>query len=143
MIGKYNYRLETGDVSTNDDNIASMFYNINLMEKYSQWTTSDIEDLKKKLGEYFANITTVKVHLNRIIKEYADKLCPDTIEKISTTCDKCMTINNRVTRTALSDPNQDITPLWADFHSVYKKMLELVPYIEIIDAQNYAPESCA
>lgn len=53
IIRQYNYRLETGTVGTDNENIAQILYNINRMEMKALFTSSDKEELNKVLDDFF------------------------------------------------------------------------------------------
>jgi len=130
MLRKYNYNLETGTVGTNDDNIANILFNINMMEKKVSYTTSDMDELDKALGELFFMISDSKVHLNRFLKIFGEKVNAETVTAVTEALDKAM---ETVDDALMKDP--DIKEMCLAFPKVYKDLLEIVPIVLELDNQ--------
>jgi hypothetical protein len=50
---RYDYRLETGTVGTDDENIANVLYNINCMETKAPYIFSSVKDQNEDMGKLF------------------------------------------------------------------------------------------
>jgi len=134
IIRKYNYNLETGTVGTDDENIANILFNINKMEKRISFKTSDLEELKRALGELFAIITDTKVHLNRFLKIFSNKIKEDTVNEITSILDNAIKKSNAATRESFSpEPNSE--KICEVFSEVYYIVLEAVPFVLALDDQ--------
>ena len=150
IIRKYNYKLETGLVGTDDDNIASVLYNINRMEMKVSFTSSDVQKLTDALDELYFMIVDSKVHLNRFLKVSGDKVNADTTCAVIRIFDDAMKIAGDALN-ALEDAKNvigavgnehaavlgqiDMSKIFAVFPTVYKKLLAIVPSILALDAQ--------
>jgi len=132
IIRKYNYNLETGTVGTDDDNIAAILFNINKMEKRISFKTSDLEELKRALGELFAIITDCKVYLNRFLKIFSDKIKEDTVNEITSILDNAMKISRAATREACQPNMEKICEV---FSEIYYIVLKAVPFVLALDDQ--------
>lgn len=130
IIRKYNYKLETGIVGTDDENIANILYTINQMEIKASFTSSDMQEVNNALGELFFMITDIKVHLNRFLKASGSKTETDTINAVVVASDDAM----QIVHNAGLDQT-DTTKMTAAFPQVYKKLLDIVPSILALDAQ--------
>ena len=130
IIRKYNYRLETGTVGTDNENIATILYNINRMETKAPYAFSNMKDLEEDLGELFFMIVDAKVHMTRFLKASGEKVEGDTAEAIIAAFDSAMAI----VRDVQSDET-DATEMSAVFVKVYKKLLAIVPFVLALDAQ--------
>lgn len=129
IIRKYNYKLETGTVGTDNENIANILYNINRMETNVPYSFSNIEELNDDLGELFFMIVDAKVHINRFINAYGGKIEADIAGIAITAFDDTM----QIVRDAMDQT--DTAKMSAVFSEVYKKLLDVVPSILALDAQ--------
>ena len=130
MLRKYNYNLETGTVGTDDDNIASILYHINRMEMRKSYSCSNITELDKTLGELYFMVSDSKVHLNRFLEIFGEKVKTETVNKIVAALDNAFqTIDDAM----MEDP--DTEKMCKAFPEVYKNLLEIVPTILALDAQ--------
>lgn len=127
---RYNYTLETGVVGTDDENIANILYNINRMEMKASFLSETRGDMQDALGDVFFMITDSKVHLNRFIKEFSEKLNPDTTAAVTTAVDNALE-TVRAAETPDSDPND----LHSAMLSAYKKLSAVIPFLQALDDQ--------
>jgi len=134
ILRKYNYNLETGTVGTDDENIANFLFNVNNMEKRISFKTSNLEELKRALGELFALITDCKVHLNRFLKIFSNKVKEDTVNEITSILDNAMKFSNAATREACS-PEPNMEKICEVFSEVNYIVLKAVPFILALDDQ--------
>ena len=134
ILRKYNYNLETGTVGTDDENIANILFTFNKMEKRISYKTSDLEELKRALGELFFLITDCKVSLNRFLKIFGDKIKEDTLNEITTILDNLTEISRAATRKAVS-PEPDMEKICEVFSEAYHVALKAVPFILALDDQ--------
>jgi len=128
IIRKYNYKLETGVVGTDDDNIASILYNINRMEMRVSFTSSDREELDRETGHLFFLIVDAKVHLLRFLKIFDNKVEADTVNTLMETLDESI-------ETVRADRTSSPDKMSALFATVYYKLLNTVPTVLALDAQ--------
>jgi len=130
IIRKYNYRLETGTVGTDDDNIASVLYNINRMEMKVSFASSDVKELDDALGELFFWVVDSMVHLDWFMKASGGKTDATTAAAVIATFEDARDIVREVW------PFQgDASKAIAVFPKVYKMLLAIVPSILALDAQ--------
>jgi len=134
IIRKYNYNLETGTVGTDDENIANILFTINKMEKRISYRTSDLEELKKALGELFFMISDCKVHLNRFLKIFSNKIKEETVNEITSILDNAMTVSRAATREAFS-PEPNTEKICEVFSEIYYLVLKAVPFVLALDDQ--------
>ena len=134
MLRKYNYNLETGTVGTNDDNIANMLYNINRMEMKKSFSTTDVEVLKEALGELYFMTVDSKVHLNRFLKLFGEKVNADTLGTVLAALDESMKIADETIDDSCAN-QPDTEKICEVFPTVYKKLLNIVPSILALDNQ--------
>lgn len=130
IIQKYNYKLETGTVGTDNENIANILYNINRMETNVPYPFSDIEETEEDLGELFFMIVDAKVHISRFANAFADKIETDTVDTVVAALDDAM----QIVRDAMDQT--DTAKMSATFSEVYKKLLGIVPAVLTLDAQS-------
>ena len=130
IIRKYNYKLETGTVGTDDENIANILFNINQMEKNASYVSSDIQELDNALGELFFMIVDAKVHLKRFLNTCENKTKTDTVDAVSVAVDNAM----QIVGDARSDQT-DTAKMSEALLKVYKGLLDIVPHILVLDAQ--------
>ena len=130
MLRKYNYNIETGTVGTDDDNIANILYNINRMEMRKSYSCSDLKELDRTMGELFFMISDSKVHLNRFLKIFGEKVNADTVNVIITALDNAL----QTVRTAREDES-DTVKMCTAFPDVYQNLLEIVPTVLDLDNQ--------
>ena len=71
---KYNYRLKTGAVGTNDDNIAAVLYAINQMEMYVPLTTDDLDKINTTYQQIFFLTMKSRSHLKAFQDNFVNKL---------------------------------------------------------------------
>ena len=135
MQRKFNYNLETGSVGTDDEYIANILYNINRMEMKANYKTTNIEELKKALGELFFICTDSKVNIFDFIEANSDTTDNDLTESIVATMDEAMKKSKAATREACT-PNADPEKICEVFVDVYKMMLGIVPTILLVDDQS-------
>lgn len=129
IIRQYNYRLETGIAKTDDENVANILYNINRMEMKASFTSSNEEVSDKALGELFFMITDAKVHLNRFLKIFGSKTDADTVDTVVAALNEAM----QMVRVARQET--DTAKMVPIFPTVYKKLLDIVPFVLALDAQ--------
>jgi hypothetical protein len=133
ILRKFNYRLETGEVGTDDENIANVLYNINKSEMYKSFSTSDLKELDATLGKLFFLVLNSKVHLNRFNTVFSEKINTKTFDDVTKTLDNAMdTI--RAKRSEI-EGNPDINEVCKAFSSVYCELLQIVTKILELDAQ--------
>ena len=129
ILRKYNYRLETGTVGTDDDNIASILYNINRMEMNVDFETDDDEELEETLGQLFFMVVDTKVHLDNFLEIFGEKINADTAAAVIAVLDGAIE-DIRAAR-EMNDKEKCL----AVFPKVYKKLLDTVPSVLALDAQ--------
>jgi len=134
ILRKYNYNLETGTVGTDDDNIANILYNINRMEMKVSFSTDDVEELKKTLGELYAATVDCKVNLFDFVEIFDEKLNADTLNEVCAVFDEAMKCAKAAIRAACSN-EVDTKNVAAAFPSVYKMLLDIVPSVLALEAQ--------
>jgi len=132
ILRKYNYNLETGTVGTNDDNIANILYNINRMEMKVSFTTSDVQVLQKSLGELYFMITDSKVHLNRFLNLFGNKLSVDFLNTVIAALDNALKIVDDAIYSACSK-QPDTVKICSTFPKIYKNLLAIVPSVLALD----------
>lgn len=130
IIRKYNYKLETGPVGTDDDNIANILYNINRMEMKVSYASTDMDALDKELGSLFFLITDAKVHLNRFLKISGAKVSAETAREVIMALDGAM----QIVDDALLEESDCLKKSPA-FPAVYGKLLGIVPSVLALDAK--------
>ena len=130
MLRKYNYNLETGTVGTDDDNIANILYNINRMEMKKYFKTSNVQELDKPMGELFFMVSDSKVHLNRFLKIFNEKVKADTVNIVITALDNAL----QTVRDSRKDET-DTEKMCSAFPAVYNILLEIVPAVLELDGQ--------
>ena len=134
IIRKYNYNLETGTVGTDDENIANILFNINKMEKRISFKTSDVEELKKALGELFFMITDSKVHLFDFLEIFSNKTKEDTVNEVTSILDNAMKKSKAATRESCS-PEPNTEKICEVFSEIYYIVLKVVPFVLALDDQ--------
>ena len=132
IIRKYNYRLETGTVGTDNDNIAAILYNINRMEMTATFSSTDKDKIAEKLGGLVFMVVDSKVHLRRFLKASAGKTSAATVAAVESAFDNAIKIADD--DNLLSD-NSNTSEACAVFPKVYKMLLGIVPSILALDAQ--------
>ncbi len=130
MINKYNYRLETGLVGTNDDNIASVLYNINRMEMNAFPAFADAKEMEEALGELFFMIADAKVHMHRFLDNSVGETDTGTADAVTAALAGAI----QIVRDAGSDRSSE-AEMSAAFPKVYKMLLAIVPSVLALDAQ--------
>jgi len=134
MLRKYNYKLETGTVGTNDDNIANLLYNINRMEMDKSYIFTDTDEMDEDFGELFFMLSESKVHLNRFLEIFGKKVNEENANIISTAFSDAM----QVVRNARLDIRTDESKAEKAclvFTTVYENLLAVVPVILALDDQ--------
>ncbi len=126
MINRYNYKLETGLAGTNNDNVASVLYNINRMETNVPPAFTDAREMEEALGELFFMIVDAKVHMNRFLKASGDKTDAGIAGSVIEAFDKAI----QIVRDAASEAE-----MTAAFSKVYKILLSIVPFVLALDEQ--------
>jgi len=134
MLRKYNYNLETGTVGSDDDNIANL-YNINRMEMKVNFSTSDLDKLEKPLGELYFMTSDMKVHLNRFMGVYGEKVDGDTFTAIATAIDEAMEMADKAIEDSC-DEEPETQKICEVFPAVYRKLLAIVPTVLLMDDQS-------
>jgi hypothetical protein len=71
---KYNYRLKTGTVGTNDGNIAEILYAINQMEMYVPVTTDDLDKINTTYQQIFFLTMKSRANLKAFQDNFVNKL---------------------------------------------------------------------
>ena len=128
ILRKYNYRLETGTVGTNDDNIANLLYNINRMEMRVSYSFSNMEVYDKDMGNLYFMVSDMKVHLNLFLEVFGDKVNSDTLKTVTAALDEAMKSTSDIIDYSCSE-SPDTAKLCEIFPAVYKKLLAIVPAI--------------
>ena len=134
ILRKYNYRLETGTVGTDDDNIANVLYNINRMEMTAEKEADDFDDedeLDEALGDLFFMLADIKVHLTWFLEASGDKTNAGTARAVIAVFDEAI----EDVRSVRSDQTDDMEEMAAAFPKVYKKLLAIVPSVLDLDNQ--------
>jgi hypothetical protein len=132
MIRQYNYRLETGTVGTDDENIAQILYNINQTEMYAGFASSDRKKLDDTLGKVFFLIVDAKVHLKRFMEASNGKADADTASAIGDACSAAIAAIREV---RIMVDEAELETIYAVFPKVYKMLLAIVPPVLALDAQ--------
>lgn len=132
MLWQYNYRLATGTVGTDDENIAQVLYSVNQMEKYANFTSSDRKALDETLGNVFFLIADAKVHLNRFLKNFDSKTDAGTSSAVGDTFDTAIA-DIRNIRGSIEDA--ELAAICAVFPKVNQMLLDIVPSVLALDAQ--------
>jgi hypothetical protein len=132
VIRQYNYRLETGTVGTDDENIARILYNINQTEMYASFASSDRKILDDTLGKVFFLIVDAKVHLKRFLEASGGKANTDTAGTVRDACSAAIAAIRDVR--IVVDEAEPVT-ICAAFPKVYKMLLDIVPPVLALDAQ--------
>ena len=129
-LRKYNYRLETGEVGTDDDNIANVLYNINRMEINAYTDFDDVKEVDKALAELYDLMGTSSAHLNLFIQMFGDKVDNYCVQAVTSVFGSAIRIVKEA-RAKSSDFEQksDVFP------TVYKMFLDIVPLIIAIDEE--------
>ena len=130
IVRKYNYRLETGTVGTDNENIANILYNINRMEKTKSFASSDIDKLRDALGNLYFMVSDAGIHLNRFLNIYEDKTNLDTSDTVVIALGDALCLMEDV------EKETDTAKISAVFPAVYKMLLDIVPLILELDAQS-------
>jgi hypothetical protein len=130
IIRKYNYKLETGLVGTDDDNIANILYNINRMEMTASGAFPNEGELNEALGGLFFMIVDSKVHLNRFLKIFENKTNAASVATVKTAFDDALQIVR-----ADGSPQADAAKKSAVFPRVYRMLLDIVPSVLALDTQ--------
>ncbi len=130
IIRMYNYQLETGTVGTDDENMATILYNINRMEMNNPYIFSNVQELNDDLDELFFMIAEAAVHLGRFLDISGDKVEADTAVAVTAAFQEAI----QIVRDSRSD-EADTAKMSAAFPKVYKKLLDQVPSILALDAQ--------
>ena len=134
ILRKYNYRLETGNVGTDNDNIANILYNINRMEMDVDYMFSDLEELKEDLSDFSSMVFESLVHLITFISDYENKLKKETLDIVlaafrEAKADVDSAMND------VNAENPDTEKICSVFTTVYRRFLEIVPSILALDDQ--------
>ena len=129
IIRKYNYRLETGTVGTDDENIANVLYNINRLEMKKNFSSSDMDALSKALGQLFFLVGDAKGSLLDFLDVHGDKTQADISDKVIAAFDYAIKLLDDV------DDETDTAKVSAVFPEVYKVLLDIVPSVLALDAQ--------
>ena len=74
IIRKYNYKLETGRVGTDDENIATILFSINQMEMYVPLTTDDLDEINTAYKQIFFLAMKSRAHLIVFQDYFVNKL---------------------------------------------------------------------
>jgi hypothetical protein len=134
ILRKFNYRLETGEVGTDDENIANVLYNINRIEMYKSFSTNDLKELDDTFGKLFFMVVDSKVHLNRFNQIFSEKINKKTLDDVINTLDNAIdTI--RANRSDMIEETPNINEVCKVFSSVYNNLLDIVTNILKLDAQ--------
>ncbi len=131
IIRQYNFRLETGTVGTDDENIANILYNINRMETKAFFKSTNPEALDEAFGELFVMIVAAKTFLVQFLKMAGDKTDAATADTVTTALDGAIQAL-RQARWEESDTAKKV----AAFPEIYKNVLEIVPDVLALDAQS-------
>ena len=131
IVRQYNYKLETGTVGTDDENIANILYNTNRMEMDASYSSSDEDELDNALGELFFTIADSKVHLKRFLDAHGSKINADTAAAVTAKFDSALA----VVRGAREMEPSDTVEMSAAFGKIYKIFLDAVPGVLVLDAQ--------
>ena len=126
---KYNYRLETGYVGTDNDDIANVLYNINRMEINANAKFSDAAQLQESLFDLSFLLAGSMVHLDDFLEMYQQE-DNELAKTILAVYEKAMEI---VDLAIEHSPNLKKMLDVDAFSTVYKNLLELVPSIIHLD----------
>ncbi|MDR2954756.1 MAG: hypothetical protein LBV43_06730 [Prevotella sp.] len=129
IIRKYNYRLETGTVGTDNDNIATVLYNINRMEKEDSFISFDMKGLDEDLDELFFMVAEANVHFHRFLDTFSKKIDKTEAEVVVAAFKDALGIVRSVRDVTDTAKKSEAFP------KVYKRLLAIVPSILDIDAR--------
>ena len=130
VLRRYNYNLETGAVGTDDNNIATVLYNINRMEIEAYTEFFDEEELNEALDDLYDLMGKSSVHLNRFIETFGDKVDNYCVQAAISVFGSAV----RFVREARSE-TADFAKKADIFPTIYKKFLDIVPLIVAIDEE--------
>ena len=131
IIRKYNYKLETGTVGTDDDNIANILYNINRLEAKASYIPSEAQKAAENLGEVFSMVSDALTHLLNFIKNNGGKVKEDNaaLVLIKSAFDSAVKIIEEA-----AEDKTDTVKTAAAIPEVYKTLLDIVSSVLELDA---------
>ena len=127
----YNYTLETGTVGTDDEDMASILYDINRMEMKATSDTDDVNDMKVAFAEAFSMALDAAKHLDGFIASRKGKLVPALVEDVQLAFSEAIVIMDDVPA-----PQTDAEAMSASVKAAYRKMLDVVPSLLTLDDQS-------
>lgn len=127
---KFEYSFPTGEVFTDSDNLAAVFYDIKQIETTSAFVSEDREEMDEMLGEAYAQIVDMLVYLGRYVKECS--------EEIDTTLTVDIESDFREISEECCDAREDdiqLEQMQATLKSVYPKLLQVIPKLKKISVE--------
>jgi uncharacterized coiled-coil protein SlyX len=144
---KYNYRLETGAVGTNDDDIACFLYNINQIEMYTPFSFNNIEEFKKAFSQLTFHTFKAREGLNKFFENFKMKLKIETsdevIKELENVTSKLAFVFGIILKQTIDENNEyilngepNMERISRLFNELYSKLLNIVPKIIELDDQS-------
>ena len=128
---KYNYNLETGTVGTDNDDMASILYNINRMQIKASYETNAVNDMRLTFGESFSLTIEALEHLQHFIESHKEKLSAEIVNAAQIYLSEAVVVLDKVL-----PPQTDIELMSSSIKTAYQKMLSAVPSLLQLDEQS-------
>jgi len=134
ILRKYNYKLKTGTVGTDDENIANILLSINKIEMYVPLSTVNLDEIDTAFGKVFFLTLTSKVYLLRFQKIFNDKINNELFNEVVEMFDIALD-ENKENRETLNREKPDTENLCKVLSTIHKNILDIVPKIIMLDNQ--------
>ena len=125
---QYNYNLSTGTVGTDDDDLASVFYNINRMEMKSEYETENSDRAIEALGETLFYVSDILVHFDAFAEKRTNETDAQKVRKIRSTF-KSIALSLR----EAAMEGSTVRDMCKTLHDVSKQSLSVVDDIVALD----------
>ena len=130
IIKKYNYKLETGTVGTDDDNIANVLYNINRLETKISAIPTDAQKLGERLGEVFYMVSDALTHFLAFLENGKIEENNAALVSVRSAFQSAVDVIEKA-----KENESDTAKTAAAIPAVYKTLLGIVPSVLELDAQ--------
>jgi hypothetical protein len=129
MPYQYNYRLKTGEVGTNNENIANALYNINRIETLVPYQFSNGKSQMEDKAKLFSMVVDANVNIYKFLEIFRDRADSGAAKKVMTAFDECI----NMIESAMDSDNAVLNVEWLGFEVVYQHLLGIVPTILELD----------
>lgn len=132
ILRKYNYKLASGPVGTDDDNMANVLYSINRMETPAAVQSDEPAVMTATVNDVFTLVTDCKVSLDRFNAAHKDRIDQSLFQSVT---DRFSAEQKRLMNAfVLMTPPAQCVELLTDS---YKNILATVPSLQKLDEQSF------